>query len=180
MTTWQFNCGGNSGLSGWINDTSQDQTTFTNAADSTGGTSTVDCVMPSWDSANSDGVSHADLPSQVYGTYLKHWGGSRTIQLLDLDNTKTYTITLYSTAPGSVSNDWTVASGFSAPGTSPSTKSLTRGGKQTWTGVAPSGGNIVIYGPSTSPGSDVTLSAMILSDGAVAATRRRSFVALIS
>lgn len=159
---YRVDLGSDTVLTGWNQDTDSASTTIPGMITSTGSTSTVTYECPAWDSVHSDGVAHADLPSAVSARYLKWYGGTRTIRLGNLNDAKTYTLTLYSSAPGSVSIDWSVGGGYGPGGGT--TKALVRESKQTWTGVVPSAGYINADSGSSISGSDVTLSALILTD----------------
>lgn len=173
MPLWQVNCGSTVAISGWNNDANPDPTTLTNLVTSSGGASTAGWYCDVWDISKTDGIGHADLPAAVGASYLKWWGAGRTLRFTALDNAKTYTVTLYSTAPGAVSNNWTVAG---------STKALARGGKATWSGLTPASGILEFVSASSTNGTDVTLSAALLQEdiGAIAGTGADTLAALTS
>lgn len=138
----------------WNNDPDTGATTLTGLTPSVGGSSTVTYSSPAWDTVQSDGVAHADLPTAVSASYLKWFASARVITFGVLNPNKTYTLRLYSTAPGSVSVNWTVGA---------STKALARGSKVEWTGLVPDGSlQITATSASTTTGSDATLSAAVL------------------
>lgn len=153
---WQVNCGSTVALSGWNNDANPDPTTLNNLVTSTGGASTAGYYCDVWDISKTDGIGHADLPSDVGASYLKWYGAGRTLRFTGLNDAQTYTVTLYSTAPGAVSNDWTVAG---------NTKALARGGKAQWTELAPSSGVLEFVSAASTNGTDVTVSAALLNEG---------------
>ena len=155
-TLWQVNCGSTVALSGWNNDAAPDPSTLSNLVTSTGGASTAGYYCDVWDISKTDGIGHADLPSDVGTSYLKWYGAGRTLRFTGLDNAKTYTVTLYSTAPGVVSNNWTVAG---------NTQALARGGKAQWTGLSPASGVLEFVSASSTNGTDVTLSAALINEG---------------
>jgi hypothetical protein len=171
-TLWRVNCGSSVALTGWNNDANPDPTTLSNLVTSTGGASTRGWYCDVWDISKTDGIGHADLPTEVGASYLKWYGAGRTLRFTGLDNAQTYAVTLYSTAPGAVSNNWTVAG---------TTKALSRGGKAQWTGLTPSSGTLEFVSASSTSGTDVTLSAALLLEGTppITTTRRRPVVALI-
>jgi hypothetical protein len=141
-------------VNAWNNDPDAGATTLTGLVPSVGGSSSVTYSSPSWDSVQTDGVAHADLPTGVSASYLKWYASARVVTFGNVNPTKTYTLKLYSTAPGSVSVNWTVGA---------STKALVRGSKVEWTGLVPDGSlQITATSASTASGGDATLSAAIL------------------
>lgn len=153
---YQVNCGSTytDPSTVWGNDPDTSSTTLTGLIPSVGGSSSVTYTCNNWDTALTDGVAHADLPSGVSASYLKWFAGPRIVTMGGLNAAKTYTLRLYSTAPGSVSVNWTVGA---------STKALARGSKVEWTGLVPDGSlQITATSASTTSGSDATLSAVIL------------------
>jgi hypothetical protein len=158
--TCQINCGSNvSGtLPNWNNDADIAATTISNLKQSDGTTTSYGYTNEAYDSVQSDGIAHADLPAAVSASYLKWYASPRTVTLTGLDNGRTHTITFYSTAPGSVTVNWTCNGNIQA---------LARGGKVSWFSVYPTAGVITIVSANTTSGSDATLSAVILTLEAV-------------
>jgi hypothetical protein len=172
-TTYQVNSGSNAGLSGWNNDPDAPGTNLSNIVNSLGGASTFGYSSSSWDGAFTNGVGHVDLPAAVGSSYLMWWASGRSVSFTNLTAVSgAYTLTIYSTAPGSVNVNWTCAG---------NTQALARGGKVTWTGLTPSSGTISATSASTSSGSDATISAAILVfDSTITGTSAVTLAALTS